>query len=139
MDDGVWTTIVELQLRPGARLFVITGTSAAFTLLTDRWPTTSGNVFLAGTGSLSGGARQSNGARSGTSRFHCRRQRSWAMDTILIVPLVGILKLATPSLRATQLGAFSCGFCEFQICGWRRGGCISYCEYPQHLRSQART
>ena len=45
MDDGAWTTIVELQLRPGARLFVITGTSAAFTLLTDRWPKTSGSSF----------------------------------------------------------------------------------------------
>ena len=46
VDDGAWTTIVELQLRPGARLEVITGTRAALTLLTTRWPTTSGTAFL---------------------------------------------------------------------------------------------
>jgi hypothetical protein len=43
--DGAWTTIVELQLRPGARSVVITGTREAFTFLTDRWPTTSGRAF----------------------------------------------------------------------------------------------
>jgi hypothetical protein len=46
LDDGAWAIIVELQLRPGARFEVITGTRAAFTLLTTRWPSTSGQAFF---------------------------------------------------------------------------------------------